>query len=221
MSGFQENLLVEAIGLVVGLAVTYLIVDWVIKQREKKAWEPARRRLLSNLKRQCEGALIAWGQNTTPKKLDTVDGGVQLSNDVFKKLATELQAEIDELEAIPHKEVYDQRPEDYWRAQVHGLATIKESLRLAIDRAQLTLRQDPELVEAISKLETAYMPVPGLNDHLRALEQQRSTASGWASSVIQESTEKQLRLGSFMLTRTFSRFLELWRMLEDVPGMME
>jgi hypothetical protein len=212
-----NNLIAGAITLTLGVVITYFIIERLLKRQERRSWEPARIRLLSTLKRQCEGAIIGWARNTNPPRLELTERGIIISKEILEGLGEALRSELDALAGLGEHDLYPRRPQDYWRAQVHALSTMKESLRLAVDRAQLTLRDDPDLVQAVADLELAYMAVPGLDEHLRALDSQVS-AAGLVGEIRTEQFAAQLRLGAHVVVQCLRRFHNLWMKLEEIPG---
>ena len=215
MSGFESNLVAEAIGLVVGLIITYFIVEKLLRRQEERTWKPARRRLLSAVKKQCEGAFIGWARKTVPPRLEAKDF-TTLSADQFADIVAQLDVEILELKSVEAAELFDQRPHQYWRGQIRSLATLKDSLHLVVDRAQLTLRDEPDLVEPIADMETAFMQITGFDDQLRLLESldEGDGMDRLTSQVI----DRLLPMGALYVVNAFEAFLRVWRRLPDVAG---
>lgn len=217
MTGFESNLLAGLLILVVDLAVTFGIINWVIERNTKRQWEPARRRLLGRLKSICESGIVAWDRNTGSPITQSIHSGILVTPDIIGELADRLQAELDEFgDTSKPDELYPIRAPSYWRAEIHGLSTIAGKLSRAIDRVQVTLQSDSHLVAPISDLEDWIFDLPGLNQHLSYLESQGLGAS---PDIPENYYRQQLMLGCVVVVNILRSILSIRRQLTKIPGM--
>jgi hypothetical protein len=152
VSGFEENLLVEAIGLVVGLLATYFIVEWLLRLQDRRQWQPVHDWLRREVKSTCEIAMLVWAWNAKPDV--TADVGV-LSGANFRPVIDALRHELEELETslpVPNAE----RPDAYWLGVARGLGSSDEALGRAVMRAGLGFRDNPHLATDLLELESVH-----------------------------------------------------------------
>ncbi|HUF54033.1 MAG TPA: hypothetical protein VMR52_09715 [Dehalococcoidia bacterium] len=219
MTSFEENLVVEVIGLIVGLFVTYLIIDQIIKKRREDLWEPAKKRLLATVKRNCEGAIVGWASHTIPPLIEPGTLTKTLSNAVIEQATAALERELDEFQEAGTNSIFSLRPTSYWKNQVRALSQLRESISLAIDRALIASGSDAELVQRLIDLEASYIPISGLQTQLQRLDDLAKNDAGLPQDV-EKHAEDQLRIGAAVVSQFLHNAVQLRRSLHDVPGLI-
>ncbi len=128
MNGFLGNLAAEAIGLVVGLFVTYLIVKKLLRWQEERTWRPAKKRLLRRLRSAIQLTVAAWVNVAKPA---AVPRGYELKNLSPEEEERILSAAAEEMEALKNREseeVFKLREPAYWRKVVYALSRMRSPL---------------------------------------------------------------------------------------------
>ncbi len=81
-----------------------------------------------------------------------------------------MSAAAEELSALKVSgQVFGLRNPVYWRKVVYALARLRSPLTQAVERLQITLREDPALVQALTDLEDDYQPVAAFAGQLDIL----------------------------------------------------
>ena len=86
--------------------------------------------------------------------------------DIFddEKLARDLREEVIQLSSVSPDQLVATRSEEYWLSQLDRFCDLQPVMRLAIDRVQLTLHTEPQLVAPIAEFEKFFIAAPYVRD---------------------------------------------------------
>jgi len=160
LTGFESNLLAEGIGILVGLAATYLIVERLLKRQEARRWIAAEQWMKDNMKGKNQVTLLIWGFQAKPTLVADYS---QLSPDDHEKIAAALKEEIAELKTkLPNPR--PARPSTYWLDVARGLGSSDDFVEQFVNRAELALRDRPDLTRLALELEDTHRVIKAFRD---------------------------------------------------------
>jgi len=199
MTDVLNNLIAEAIGLAVGLFFTYVIVDTLLRRRDRSRWRSAHEALLSKLKRTSEMALLLWSYIARPS---LIPSSMVLDSATFSSIAKELDGDLQELKRKGPLVVVE-RPGDYWIQAAKSLTSLNEQLQRAADRAEFALKDRPDLVQLLSDLEDGHV-------RLQAFV-----------GADEYDPKPALPTIAYQVVRVFDLHVRLWNALPGVAGIIE
>jgi hypothetical protein len=161
MTSFEENLVAGVIVSILTVGLTVGLINKIIKDREKKAWEPARRSVIEALVRRSEFIMFGWAViHQSASSASIVPSDTDLSGVVpaFREEVDYLSGNNDRL-AMP-------RDEGYWRRQLRNILDDREAMSVTLARVQVTLRDEPNLVRSITDFEQSLLHASEMNRFL-------------------------------------------------------
>lgn len=142
-------------GIITGLATifgTYKIVQMLLKRAEEARWKRPREAFLKRLKGSNETTMLIWSFIKDPNLLPP---GLNITPDIYPKLKDAMRAEVEELK--PYAPLFQNRRTDaYWIDVARGLGSSQDMALRALNRADLLLRDDVDLVDALVELEDVH-----------------------------------------------------------------
>lgn len=143
---------IEIVMLLVGLAITYGIVDQLLKRAEGRRWESTRSWVIQNVHRKNQIAILIW---VAVADRSLIKSYSPMSDQNFDPIVSALRNELEQLgeDAFVSNSV---RTDEYWLNVARGLGSSADFAANILDRADLALRDDPELLAVLLKLDEAH-----------------------------------------------------------------
>lgn len=127
-----------------------------------------------------------------------------------------MSAAAEELSALKVSgQVFGLRNPVYWRKVVYALARLRSPLTQAVERLQITLREDPALVQALTDLEDDYQPVAAFAGQLDILSSFDDSDS--MPRIADQVADQLLEMLAPRIVKTLESLLGVQAKLSAIP----